>query len=403
MTKQAGLTQHIDADTLRQWLDTHRPVTVLDVRADADRAQWAIPGSAHVNAYDALRDGKPGALSTVDLPKDRPIVTVCNAGRVSQTAATILTERGLDVRSLEGGMKAWSLAWNTASVPLPKTTVRVVQVRRTGKGCLSYIVGSDHEAAVIDPSVSSDVYTSVAAEYGWSIRFVLETHVHADHLSRASDLFRRTGAALLLPRQNRITFPFTPVSDRDRISIGGTTITALHTPGHTAESTAFLLNASAFFSGDTLFTNGVGRPDLHADPVAARERAALLFASLVRLRRLSPNVMVLPAHASEPIAFDAQAVAASFGEQATGVDASSAYVETARQEADRLGRESHVRFLHADSCLLQTIFRSRQSSLLTVSCAAIQRTSRSWLQRFDTPTVVSPSPIRETPGTCASE
>jgi glyoxylase-like metal-dependent hydrolase (beta-lactamase superfamily II) len=309
--KQAEITHHIDPETLRQWLDTHRPVTVLDVRGDDDRAQWAIPGSVHVNAYEALRRGEPGALADIDLPRDRPVVTVCNAGRASETAASILSERGFDARSLTGGMKAWSLAWNTAAVPLADPSVQVVQVRRTGKGCLSYVVGSDAEAAVIDPSVSSGVYTAIAREHGWSIRYVFETHVHADHLSRARDLSLHTGARLMLPPQDRVTFSFAPFTEGERASIGNSTLAALHTPGHTNESTSFLLNESALFTGDTLFTNGVGRPDLHADPEAARDRAAALFASLVRLRRFPPAVIVLPAHASEPTAFDGQAVAAA--------------------------------------------------------------------------------------------
>ena len=78
-----------------------------------------------------------------------------------------------------------------------------------------------------------------------------------------------------------------------------------------------LLNETAVFTGDTLFTNGVGRPDLHADPESARQRARALFASLTRLRSLYPGMMVLPAHASEPIAFDGRAVAATMGEIAT--------------------------------------------------------------------------------------
>lgn len=182
------MTTPIDVDTLREWLDGHRPVTVLDVRTNEDRAQWAIPGSVHIDAYNALRSGQPSLLDSVSLPLDRPIVTVCNAGRVSQTAATVLETRGFAARSLAGGMKAWSLAWNAAEVPLSSDSVRVIQVRRTGKGCLSYVVGSADEAAVIDPSVSPDVYLAIAGAHGWSIRCVLETHVHADHLSRARAL-----------------------------------------------------------------------------------------------------------------------------------------------------------------------------------------------------------------------
>src|SRR5512145_160737 len=205
------MTKQIDAETLREWLESQQPVTVVDIRTDEDRVQWAIPGSVHVNAYEALRDGRPGALIDAVFPPDRPVVTVCNAGRVSQTAAEILAGRGFDARSLAGGMKAWSLAWNLADVPLSDASVRIVQVRRTGKGCLSYVVGSGGEAAVIDPSVSPEVYVAIAGKHGWSVRYVLETHIHADHLSRAKDLARETHAALLLPAQQRARFPFTPV------------------------------------------------------------------------------------------------------------------------------------------------------------------------------------------------
>jgi glyoxylase-like metal-dependent hydrolase (beta-lactamase superfamily II) len=291
-------------------------VTVLDIRADEDRAQWAIPGSLHVNAYEALRRGEPGALADLPLPADRPVVAVCNAGRVSQVAADVLARRGFDARSLSGGMKAWSLAWNTAPVPLADGTATVIQVRRTGKGCLSYVVGSDGEAAVIDPSLPPEVYVDLAAAHGWSIRAVLETHVHADHLSRARALAAQTGATLLLPPQRRVRFPFTALADGDAVAVGRARLTAMHTPGHTDESTSYLLNDVALFTGDTVFTNGVGRPDLHAQPEAARRRAHALFASLSRLRALPGSVVVLPGHAGEPIAFDDVAVASPMADLA---------------------------------------------------------------------------------------
>src|SRR5262249_39768059 len=157
----------------------------------------------------ALRNGELGPLATIDLPKDRLVVTVCNAGRVSEAAAAMLSERGFDARSLAGGMKAWSLAWNTAAVPLADPSIDIVQVGRTGKGCLSSAGGSGDQAAVIDPSVASDIYSAIARPHGWSIRYVLETHVHADHVSRARDLASRTGATLLLPPQGRVAFAFT--------------------------------------------------------------------------------------------------------------------------------------------------------------------------------------------------
>jgi glyoxylase-like metal-dependent hydrolase (beta-lactamase superfamily II) len=113
-----------------------------------------------------------------------------------------------------------------------------------------------------------------------------------------------------MPPQDRARFTFTPIADGELIRAGNATLRALHTPGHTDESTSYVLNEAAVFTGDTLFTNGVGRPDLHADPDAARARARFLFKSLNRLRHLSPQIVVLPAHASEPIAFDGLPIAA---------------------------------------------------------------------------------------------
>ena len=112
----SGIT--LSMDILRDWLDQGRPVTVLDVRPSDQHAEWAIPGSVHVDAYEALKAHDPEAVSEIQLPLDRPVVTVCGMGRVSAVAAQQLRDRGYEALSLEGGMKAWSLAWNTAEVPL---------------------------------------------------------------------------------------------------------------------------------------------------------------------------------------------------------------------------------------------------------------------------------------------
>jgi glyoxylase-like metal-dependent hydrolase (beta-lactamase superfamily II) len=169
---------------------------------------------------------------------------------------------------------------------------------------------------VIDPSVAPDVYVEIARQHGWSIRYVLDTHIHADHLSRARELARVTDAVLMLPPQKRARFAFTPIGDGEQIQLGNATIRALHTPGHTNESTSYVLNETAVFTGDTLFTNGVGRPDLQADLDQARARARLLFTSLERLRTFPSDIVVLPAHSSEPIAFDGRPVAARMSDVA---------------------------------------------------------------------------------------
>lgn len=309
----------ITADGLRELLERGEPVTVLDVRRAAERAEWAIPGSRHVDAYEALWRRDPEALADVDLPADVPVVTVCNLGKTSAIAAERLRARGFDARTLEGGMRAWSLAWNAAAVPVPGTPARVVQVRRTGKGCLSYLIGSDGEAAVIDPSVDAAIYTELARREGWTITRVLDTHVHADHLSRARTLAQASGAPLYLPVQDRVAFPFTAVREGDRLGLGPATLDVLHTPGHTGESACYLLDGRAVFTGDTLFLNAVGRPDLEASPEAARERAHALYRSLDRLFALPPDTLVLPAHTSEPVAFDGRPVAAPLAEVRQGL------------------------------------------------------------------------------------
>jgi glyoxylase-like metal-dependent hydrolase (beta-lactamase superfamily II) len=229
---------------------------------------------------------------------------------VSQTAADLLRASGLDARSLTGGMKAWSLAWNAAEVAPTAAGARIVQLRRTGKGCLSYVVGSQGDALVIDPSLPADVYLDAAGRHGWTVRHVLDTHIHADHVSRARLLADASGAALRLPDQRRVRFPFTPIHDGDTIAIGGSLLTALHTPGHTDESLSFVLDGAVAFTGDTLFVKGVGRPDLHAVPEEAQRRARALFASLNRLKTLAPATTVLPAHTSEAVAFDGKPIAA---------------------------------------------------------------------------------------------
>ena len=318
MTQQQG-RHDIGVGELQAMLESHRPVTVLDVRKQDDRAEWAIPGSVHVDAYEALKTGDPNALAGVKLPRDLPVVTVCGEGKTSQTAMQQLRARGYDARSLAGGMKAWSLAWNSAEVPLPTSQAGVVQVRRTGKGCLSYIVGSQGEAAVIDAALDPDVYIDLARRHGWTITHVFDTHVHADHLMRSRALAERTGATLHLPATDRLTYPFAPVRAGDVIDIGDAALQVLATPGHTPESVSYLLDGEMLFTGDTLFRDGVGRPDLEASPEEARERAHGLYRTLRRLLALPPGTVVLPGHTNTPAPFDRAPLLATLAEVANGV------------------------------------------------------------------------------------
>jgi glyoxylase-like metal-dependent hydrolase (beta-lactamase superfamily II) len=211
-------------------------------------------------------------------------------------------------------MKGWSLAWNSAELPLPDRPVRLIQLRRTGKGCLSYLAGSEGAAAVIDPALAPEIYLRLARSQGWTIRYVLETHIHADHLSRGRKLAEQAGATLYLPAQERVAYSFEPLREGQTLPLGAAQVTALHTPGHTLESMSYLLDGRALFTGDTLFLAAVGRPDLEASPDEARSRACLLYHSLQRLLSLPAETLILPGHTSQPVAFDGHPVAASLAE-----------------------------------------------------------------------------------------
>ena len=315
MSSSAAVEQDMTADCisvgeLQELLAAGRPVTVLDVRSPSD-VDWEIPGSIHVGAYGDLQSGRLGPLGELNLPPG-PVVTVCGVGRTAAIATDLLRAKGVEALTLDGGMRSWSLAWNTAQTTI--SGCEVVQVRRTGKGCLSYIVESQSEAVVIDASVDPDVYIRILRERGWQLVAVADTHIHADHLSRSKLLADLEGAALLLPAQDRTQYPFRPVVDGDRIAFGSRALVAMRTPGHTEESTTYLLDSTAALTGDTLFLNSVGRPDLDGGTrQVLASRARLLHMSISRLLQLPEATQVLPGHVSKPIPFDGRLLATTVG------------------------------------------------------------------------------------------
>ncbi|CAD5264812.1 MULTISPECIES: MBL fold metallo-hydrolase [unclassified Imperialibacter] len=298
----------ISAKDLQKILSSHEPVFVLDVRPQSQRDEWHIPGSTHRDAYSQLNGGDYTVLDDVVVPPHTPVVTLCAAGKTSLIAADVLRKKGIRAYSLEGGMKAWNFAWNTAEINLSKTDLQIIQVRRAAKGCLSYVIGSGGEAAVVDASLDPEVYLNLAKANDWQIRYVMDTHVHADYLSRTRELAAASGAKHLFIKDAEVDYTFTPVMDGDKINLGQTNIEIIHTPGHTQESTSYLLEGRALLTGDTLFTDGVGRPDLKANRAEAMQKAGQLYDSLQRLLKLSGDTIILPAHISKPVSFDEKAI-----------------------------------------------------------------------------------------------
>ncbi|WP_276372905.1 MBL fold metallo-hydrolase [Chryseolinea sp. H1M3-3] len=297
----------MSTEELQKKLERKEPVFILDVRPVEQRNEWRIGESTHVDAYKRLNAGDNTVLDEVDIPKDSTVVTVCAAGRTSLIASEALREKGFQAYSLEGGMKAWNYAWNTAEFNF-QDGLKVIQVRRTAKGVLSYIVGSANEAIVIDACLNPEIYLKLSKENGWSIKYVLDTHIHADFVSRSRELARAGGATHLLIDKAKAEFEFNPAASGDIVRFGTASLQFIHTPGHTWESTTFKLNDLAIFTGDTLFIDGIGRPDLKADQHEAMQKAKSLYHSLKQLLSLPSSILVLPAHTAKTVLFDGRII-----------------------------------------------------------------------------------------------
>ncbi|PYS48804.1 MAG: MBL fold metallo-hydrolase [Acidobacteria bacterium] len=175
-------------------------------------------------------------------------------------------------------------------------------------GCLahaSYLIGSEGEAAVVDPQRDVDLYIMEASAEGLAIKYVIETHLHADFVSGHSELAARTGALIIFGEKACATFPHRAVHDGDEIRLGKVVLRFLETPGHTPESISVLVistevsnEARKVLTGDTLFIGDVGRPDLaDARGYTSEQMAAMLYNSLhEKLLKLDDDVEVYPAH-----------------------------------------------------------------------------------------------------------
>ena len=302
----------IDTNTLRTWLETGKKISILDIRPMNEREEWFIPQSIHLDVYEKIKANDSTALQELRIDKAIPVVTVCAGGKTSLMAAQMLAEKGYDAYSLSQGMKGWSLAWNIAYQQFDG--FEVWQVRRTGKGCLSYIIASANEAIIIDASLPLEVYTQLINQNNLSVKHVIETHIHADHLSRSKEVAEYFYVPLYLPVPNKVQFEFSSIKPDTIFPVGSVRLLSISTPGHTLESLSFYVTNNILITGDTLFTNGVGRPDLKSSIEESRQKAHLLYASLNKLLSLPDSVIVLPAHTNKPVEFDNTLIKTTIGE-----------------------------------------------------------------------------------------
>jgi hydroxyacylglutathione hydrolase len=172
-------------------------------------------------------------------------------------------------------------------------------------GCLSeaaYYIESNGEAAIIDPLRDTEEYLAHAAERKASIKYIFETHFHADFVSGHLDLSKETGAPIIYGPDTETKFPVHIAKDGEIFKLGNVSIHVLHTPGHTLESTCYLLKDEngkdhALFTGDTLFVGDVGRPDLSSGNMSKEELAGIMYDTIQnKILPLADDVLVYPAH-----------------------------------------------------------------------------------------------------------
>lgn len=277
----------------------NEPLFILDVRNEDAFADWKIEGASvkHKNIpYFDLMEGVEEILE--DIPSENVLV-VCAKEGSSVFVGEMLVEAGVkNVSYLKGGMKAWSEYLEPVKVADLADGGTLYQFVRIGKGCLSYLVESDGEAMIIDSTRMVDQYVSFIKEKGLQLVHVADTHLHADHISGGRLLREATNATYWLPPKDaeEVTFAYEKLEDGVEITVGSTKVAvqAIYSPGHTIGSTSFVVDNRFLLSGDILFVESIGRPDLAGK---AEDWVSDLRETLYeRYKELSEELVVLPAH-----------------------------------------------------------------------------------------------------------
>ncbi|AUZ39581.1 hypothetical protein C1T30_28990 [Bacillus sp. MBGLi97] len=272
---------------------------ILDVRNENDFNDWKIEGHCfdYLNVpYFDLLDGVEDILEKI--PSDKEVLVVCAKEGSSVMVSEMLSEAGHSVSYLKGGMKAWSEHLEPVKVGDLKDGGEMYQFVRIGKGCLSYMVISDGEAAIIDATRMADIFIDFVKEKGAEITHVFDTHLHADHISGGRVIAEKTKATYWLPPKDaeEVVFDYQPLEEGKDMIIGNTKIKIhpIYSPGHTIGSTSFIVDDLYLLSGDILFIDSIGRPDLAG---MAEDWVGDLRKTLYsRYKALSKNLIVLPAH-----------------------------------------------------------------------------------------------------------
>jgi len=294
----------ITPDELAERLDRGESLQVLDVRAPDKIARSRVAFGPELE-FHALPNSKILALPDArDLQLDaaRPVAVICGHGNSSKQTTAFLRERGYEAYSVTGGMAAWEAVYVARRLSPTPSLSHVIQLDRIGKGALSYVLVSDGDAVVVDPGRHVERYDALLAELRATPAAVVDTHLHADYLSGAREAATRWQVPYFIHPDDAVSpydstagrLAYQPLHDGDTIAFGRGTLRVAHVPGHTLGSIALIADEGLVLTGDFLFVQSVGRPDLAGQ---TESWAKLLWHSLERARQSWPgDLLVLPAH-----------------------------------------------------------------------------------------------------------
>ena len=277
--------------------------TLIDTRSEDSYEAWRVREAENVpfGPGEGLSDAQQEEID--ELANGNEILTICGKGATSTRLASELDANGFEnVAVVTGGMREWNSLYETAHVDTADDDLVIVQFQRRAKGCLSYLVGSKSagEAVIVDPTRHTDQYVTTAAEHGMKITRVLDTHVHADHISGGHDLATKLNVPYHLGEQateRDLDYTFEPLSDGETVSVGEQEIKALAAPGHTTEMVAYRVGNDAVLTGDSLFLDSVGRTELEFGEEEAEKGTRMQYETLHgTLLELPAELTVLPGH-----------------------------------------------------------------------------------------------------------
>ena len=280
-TTASSESEEITVERFYEMVSQKNDILLLDVRNDRDFEAWRIearytPETMHISYVIFAEDGPDALLDLPELmavPDDREIVAVCGKGDASDLIAEFLRDEGKTAVNLIDGMIAWGNYYTVRPV-VEKESYQIYQVDRPARGCLSHILISQGQTAIIDPLRHTDQYLELLEEKGAELALLLDTHAHADHISGSLALAESSGAPYYLHPYDAIhPFDMLPADmefemlwDGQQLTLGDLTIEVLHTPGHTLGQVNYIVTSktgeSYAFTGDNIFLQSFGRPDL---------------------------------------------------------------------------------------------------------------------------------------------